>query len=102
MNQELNNENYKEYNFEQICELLCKIENKYLTHLNLYRNNIGEKGAEYLAESLKNNKFITILNLDFNNIGNKGTRYIVESLKIREAKNLYLTYLNFRFLTSNH
>ncbi|NGX62383.1 MAG: hypothetical protein K940chlam9_01880, partial [Chlamydiae bacterium] len=56
--------------------------NAYLTSLNLSNNNIGDNGANAIAESLKVNTYLTSLYLEFNHIGDNGANAIAESLKV--------------------
>ena len=66
--------------------------NKFLVTLDLCYNNIGDKGVEYIAKSLKTNKSLTTLNLCSNNINEKGAEYIIDALKFSSSRliNLYL------------
>ncbi|CAF3717566.1 unnamed protein product [Adineta steineri] len=60
-------------------------DNTTLTKLNLYENQIGDKGAQYLGEALQNNKVLTILNFSSNRIGDKGAQYLGEALHNNKA-----------------
>jgi len=52
-----------------------------LQTLDLGENNIGDDGAKAIAEALKTNTTLTTLNLSHNNIGNLGAKQIAEALK---------------------
>ena len=64
-----------------------------ITTLNLWHNNIGDRGCEYLAEMLQMNHSITTLFLGSNKIGASGCEYLVEMLKTNHSiTTLYLSY----------
>jgi len=50
--------------------------------LNLNRNNIGDVGAEHLANALQTNTALTTLDLRNNNIGPKGAEHLARALQI--------------------
>ena len=53
---------------------------QFLKILNLGSNGLGDKGAEYIAEILKNNTVLTELNLSQNKIGPAGICHLADSL----------------------
>jgi len=55
-----------------------------LKFLSLRSNNITNKGAIAISESLKNNKNLSLLNLWNNKIGKEGAEAIAEALKINQ------------------
>ena len=65
-------------------------ENKSLTKLNLYSNNIGDPGAAALADALTKNKSLTELYLSNNNIGALGAAALAAAF----TENKSLTKLN--------
>lgn len=69
--------------------LLNQIKNndKSLTSLRLGGNQIGDKGAEHLANVLKTNTSLTSLYLGNNNIGEIGLGYLASALKINTSLN---------------
>ncbi|CAF4242109.1 unnamed protein product, partial [Adineta steineri] len=52
-----------------------------LTALHLPNNEIGQKGAQHLADLLKNNTTLTTLDLYYNQIGDKGAQHVADLLK---------------------
>ena len=56
-----------------------------LTKLDLVGDNIGDSGAQALAEALKVNQSITSLALENNNIGDSGAQALAEALKDNQA-----------------
>ncbi|CAF3528138.1 unnamed protein product [Rotaria socialis] len=59
--------------------------NKTLTRLDLYTNQIGDSGAQYLGEALKTNKSVTLLQLQTNQIGDSGAQYLADALKVNKV-----------------
>ncbi|CAF2223523.1 unnamed protein product [Rotaria magnacalcarata] len=55
--------------------------NTTLTKLDLWENLIGEKGAQHLADALRINTTLTTLSLGRNNIGNRGVQHLADALK---------------------
>ena len=53
--------------------------------IDLSDNNIGDKGAEEIAEALKANKSVTRIDLSGNEIGNSGALDIAEALKANNS-----------------
>ena len=51
-----------------------------LTYLDISKNKIGEKGAAYIAQGLKINKTLRILFMHWNNLGPQGGIHIAEAL----------------------
>ncbi|CAF1270042.1 unnamed protein product [Adineta steineri] len=51
-------------------------DNKILTQLDLFLNEIGAQGAQYLGEALQKNTTLTTLNLRSNLIGAQGAQYL--------------------------
>ena len=59
--------------------------------LDLGDNNVGDKGAELLRDSLKGTKCeLTVLYLDFNKIGDIGAKHLSDAIK----DNCKLTWLH--------
>ena len=57
-----------------------------LTFLGLWLNNIGDEGAEAIAEALKVNATLTKLNLEGNyNMGDAGKRAVRNAVKDRSG-----------------
>ncbi|MDA9573948.1 hypothetical protein N9R48_03395, partial [Rickettsiales bacterium] len=52
-----------------------------VTSINLMDNNIGDQGAEALAQVLEKNSTVTSINLSGNNIGDEGTEALALALK---------------------
>ncbi|CAF1208538.1 unnamed protein product [Adineta steineri] len=69
---------------------LCKYTS--LTMLALDHNQIGNEGAQYLANMLKTNETLTDLWLSYNKIGDQGVQYFADVLasKNRTLMQLYL------------
>ena len=62
-----------------------------MTTLDLYRNNIGPKGAIAIAEALKVNAVLTKLDLKYNsNIGDAGKQTLRDAVKDRSGFELEL------------
>ena len=74
---------------QAIAEILAN--NTTLTSLNLRSNNIDDQGAQAIAKALANNTTLTSLNLGWNNIDDQGVQAIAEAL----ANNTTLTSLDF-------
>ncbi|CAF4881845.1 unnamed protein product, partial [Rotaria socialis] len=55
-----------------------------LTYLSVDNNQIGDSGAQYLAEGLKVNKSLKELYLHNNQIGDNGAQNLAEALKINK------------------
>lgn len=67
-----------------------------LTVLALSSNNIGDKGATYIARWLKYNSHLESLSLSYNGIGDKGIRKIAGALRQNTILNsIGLAYNNF-------
>ncbi|XP_052795635.1 leucine-rich repeat-containing protein 74B-like isoform X2 [Mya arenaria] len=49
--------------------------------LDLGDNDIGQKGAEYIADMLRENNFIKHINLEDNNLGAAGVKHMVDLVK---------------------
>ncbi|CAM2705334.1 unnamed protein product, partial [Rotaria socialis] len=64
--------------------------NTTLTELRLYTNKIGDSGAQYLGEALKTNQSLQDLRLQTNKIGDSGAQYLADGLKVNKT----LTYLH--------
>ncbi|CAM4772627.1 unnamed protein product, partial [Rotaria magnacalcarata] len=62
-----------------------------LTTLSLHTNQIGDNGAQQLAEALKLNKSLTWLNLQNNQITDSGAHLVGEALK--HNKTLKVLYI---------
>ena len=70
---------------ELLSEVLMSDNN--ITTLDLSNNIIGNKGAKFISESLKNsNNKIKKLNLSNNQIGNEGANLILEAIKHENSK----------------
>ncbi|CAF2109365.1 unnamed protein product, partial [Rotaria magnacalcarata] len=67
-----------------------------LSILNLVNNDIGNEGAQHLANGLRNNTAITEINLVNTQIGAKGAQYLLDALR----NNTTLIKLNFLSLAS--
>ncbi|KAJ8609808.1 hypothetical protein CTAYLR_007183 [Chrysophaeum taylorii] len=63
-----------------------------VTELNLYNNNIGDRGAETLAAALP--KSLRVLRLSFNNIGDRGAEALADAL----PASLVRLYLDFNMI----
>lgn len=68
-------------------------ENNTLTSLNLSVNDIGDLGAQALAEALAENNTLTLLGLSGNKIGVKGAQALAEALRVNNT----ITTFNLRF-----
>lgn len=68
--------------------------------LNLSHNNIGDKGAEHLAEVLKVKRTLTQLHLNDNRISDRGVQLLANAL-CDEKTNLTNLYLHNNRLISN-
>ncbi|CAF4506060.1 unnamed protein product, partial [Rotaria socialis] len=55
-----------------------------LTYLSVDNNQIGDSGAQYLAEGLKVNKKLIQLGLYQNQIEDSGTQYLADALKTNQ------------------
>jgi len=66
-----------------VCRLLKPSMNKnyHLESLTIYNNNVTDKGAIELAETMKGNSVIRIVNLQMNFIKDKGGYAFVEGVK---------------------
>ena len=51
-----------------------------LRKLDFSRNNLGHKGMQLLAESLRDNSTLRNLNVAYNNIGDRGAQSIAKML----------------------
>ena len=74
-------------------QALQLIQNNEITSLDLRGNQIGDHGAEALADALKANTSITSLSLCWNLIGNHGAETLADALKA----NTSITSLNLSF-----
>ncbi|XP_029015516.1 MHC class II transactivator [Betta splendens] len=63
----------------KLWELLPGLQN--LQHLDLENGNIGDKGAEQLADALASHSSLEILNLSQNSIGDHGVKKLASTLK---------------------
>ena len=70
-----------------------KLKTNSLQQLNLWGNDIGNKGAEHLAEALKVNTSLQKLDLWGNKLRSKGVEYLAETLKV----NTSLQFLDLGF-----
>jgi Ran GTPase-activating protein (RanGAP) involved in mRNA processing and transport len=86
--------NMGDYGAENLADVI-KV-NTVLKTLDLYQNDIGPKGGILLARALRINFSITSLNLSMNNIGDEGAEDFIETLK---TSNTSLTSLS---LANNH
>ncbi|CAM2705337.1 unnamed protein product, partial [Rotaria socialis] len=68
--------------------------NTTLTRLDLYTNQIGDSGAQYLGEALKTNKSLTLLQLQTNQIGDSGAQYLADALKVNKTLNILCLHEN--------
>jgi len=66
-----------------------KNDDKSLTTLNIWNNQIGVEGCQALADVIKQNKSLRILDLGKNQIGEQGCSSLAKALK----QNKYLTTL---------
>ncbi|CAF4127880.1 unnamed protein product, partial [Adineta steineri] len=68
--------------------------NKIFTQLYLGQNRPGDKGAQHIANALRNNTTITILYLDQNQtkIGDKGAHYLADALRHNTALQMLSLY----------
>ncbi|CAM4815343.1 unnamed protein product [Rotaria magnacalcarata] len=67
--------------------------NNALTHLYLSSNQIGDAGAQSLADALRENKTLTELNLRANEIGDAGAQSLADALRKKKTLNeLDLSY----------
>ncbi|CAF4150431.1 unnamed protein product, partial [Adineta steineri] len=55
-----------------------------LTTLNLYDSQIGDQGAQHLANALQINKTLTTFNLYNNEIGDQGAQHLANALQINK------------------
>lgn len=55
--------------------------------LDLSDNDMGPRGAEYLADTLRENTFIRTLNLAYNNLGVEGVKFIVDIVVKQDTVN---------------
>lgn len=69
------------------------MENAPIKVLDLSNNNIGDQGAEYLAELLEKKHTLTDLHLNSNRIGDKGVQ-MLSSVLSRRATKLQRLYLH--------
>ncbi|CAF2028261.1 unnamed protein product, partial [Rotaria magnacalcarata] len=58
--------------------------NTTLTVLYLYENQIGDTGAQYLGDALKTNQSLQNLQLHNNKIGDSGAQYLADGLKVNK------------------
>ncbi|CAF1456464.1 unnamed protein product [Adineta steineri] len=56
-----------------------------LTTLDLQNNQVGDEGAQDLANALQINKTLTILDLGCNQIGAKGVKHLADALQINKV-----------------
>ncbi|CAF4318050.1 unnamed protein product, partial [Rotaria magnacalcarata] len=69
-----------------------------LTRLDLYKNQIGDSGAQYLSEALKTNKSLTLLQLQTNQIGDSGAQYLADALKVNKIPTQDMAHYRFLVL----
>ena len=60
--------------------MLGLIENRSLSTLYIQKNNIGDKGAQSIAETIKKNAYIQKLDFNWNQISIEGMKSISEAL----------------------
>ncbi|CAF1568788.1 unnamed protein product [Adineta ricciae] len=72
-----------------VSALISLKNNKTITRISLSDNQIGDQGAQRLADFIKNNTSLTDLWLDNNRIGDQGAQYLLNAL----ANNKTLTTL---------
>ncbi|CAF4031108.1 unnamed protein product, partial [Rotaria magnacalcarata] len=72
--------------------------NTTLTRLDLYTNQIGDSGAQYLGEALKTNKSLTLLQLQTNQIGDSGAQYLADALKVNKIPTQDTAHYRFLIL----
>jgi Ran GTPase-activating protein (RanGAP) involved in mRNA processing and transport len=58
-----------------------------LTKLELNQNNLGPKGARYIAYALMENHCLSELNMAYNNLGLRGVRAITGALELNQRLN---------------
>ena len=66
----------------------------FYTTITLDGNEIGAKGAKYVAEALKANTSLTEIDLNLNNIGGEGAKYVAEALKVNTSLTTIGLYSN--------
>ncbi|CAF1474419.1 unnamed protein product [Rotaria magnacalcarata] len=59
--------------------------NKVVTTFDLHANQIGDVGAQFLADALKANTSLTLLQLQTNQIGDSGAQYLADALKVNKV-----------------
>ncbi|CAF5180165.1 unnamed protein product, partial [Rotaria magnacalcarata] len=62
--------------------------------VTLSSNQIGDQGAQYIAEVLKNNEKVVCLNFDWNKISEQGARYLGELLQTNTTLEILNLNLN--------
>ncbi|CAL1149683.1 unnamed protein product [Cladocopium goreaui] len=60
-------------------------DNIYVSRLSLNECNLGDQGAEYLAEALAENEVLTSLSLEGNRVGDRGAARLAAALERNEA-----------------
>ena len=73
-----NNLGKTEGNVQQLCDVLSK--NTTLTHLTLYRNELGDNGIKIVTRMLRRNKTIQMLSVGSNDITAKGLSDLIASV----------------------
>ncbi|KAH3830279.1 hypothetical protein DPMN_103520 [Dreissena polymorpha] len=59
--------------------------NSSLETLDLGDNDMGPKGAEYIADMLRENNFVKHINMEFNNLGIHGVKHLVDLIKQQDS-----------------
>ncbi|CAF2228112.1 unnamed protein product, partial [Rotaria magnacalcarata] len=68
--------------------------NKVVTTFDLHANQIGDVGAQFLADALKANTSLTLLQLQTNQIGDSGAQYLADALKVNKTLTVLYLYEN--------
>ncbi|CAF1086986.1 unnamed protein product [Rotaria sordida] len=66
-------------------------DNVTLLTLNLGQNHIGYKGAQYMADVLRHNKTLKDISLDENNIGDEGVKHLADALRNNQLMHREIT-----------
>ncbi|CAF1129205.1 unnamed protein product [Rotaria sordida] len=69
--------------------------NKTLTTLNLWGNEIKDAGAQHLADALRNNTTLTTLDLVDNQIGDAGAEHLADALANNEVIVIPLSFVSY-------
>ncbi|CAF2122397.1 unnamed protein product, partial [Rotaria magnacalcarata] len=75
--------NLTDQDMEIVANELLQV-NQSLTLLQLQTNQIGDSGAQYLADALKVNKTLTYLHLAQNQIGDTGAKHLADALTLNK------------------